>query len=311
MKAIFIGVFLMFVTSLFACDHCGIYVNMQPNDFSHHIGFTYSRSIFSGIVPQFTRSLGLRHGDEATIKEYQGTTVRDDFQSMELRARYSFNQRFFVWGRLPIVDNARYVNDKLESKTQGFGDPILLGGYNIINSKSTDTTGFRHRLEVGAGIKFPMGATQAKYEDAYVDHDMQLGTGSYDAVFSMNYVAFLRQVGVTNQAMYRWNGANLNEYTFGSVFRDQLALLAQFPVKSWTLMPRAGVTGEWHGVDKQRGEVLANSGAERFMWSVGMEIVYKSVSLSGTFMSPFYENLTGDQFGQQNTTNFNIKYFFR
>ena len=180
----------MFATSLFACDHCGIYVNMQPYDFSHHIGFSYGRSIFSGVIPNFNRSLGLRHGDEATIEEYQGTTVRDDFQSMELRARYSFNQRFFVWGRLPIVDNARYVNDKLESKTQGFGDPMLLGGYNVINSRSSDTSGFRHRLEVGAGIKFPMGSTQAQYNDEYVDHDMQLGTGSYDAVFSLNYMVF-------------------------------------------------------------------------------------------------------------------------
>ncbi|MFT5185579.1 MAG: hypothetical protein ACI84C_002727 [Flavobacteriales bacterium] len=62
--------------------------------------------------------------------------------------------------------------------------------------------------------------------------NMQLGTGNYDALFSLNYMVFLSQIGLYNQNMCRWNGANLNDYTFCSVFRDQLALVAQLPAEN-------------------------------------------------------------------------------
>lgn len=309
MKSFLTGVILLLGTSVFACDHCGIYLNMRPNDFSHFVGIFYGRSVYEGFIPNTNKSLLLRHGDEVVREEFQGYTLADEFQYTELRARYAFNQKWFAWGRLPIVENTRYQEGDLISTANGFGDPMVFVGHNLINSKSTDSSLVVNRLELSAGLKFPVGSTQVMYGEDHVDHDMQPGTGSYDALFSANYIAFIQRVGISNQAIFRLNGANLSNYSFGNTFRDNLAVMVKANYRYWTFLPQVGVSGDWIGADVENDVQLENSGGVRYLWSAGMEINYKNVSIQGVYMKPFHQDLKGVQFPQQNALYINLKYF--
>ncbi|MCB0760489.1 MAG: hypothetical protein KDC12_03125 [Flavobacteriales bacterium] len=309
MKSIITGVLLLFGSVVMACDHCGMYLNMRPNDFSHFVGIFYTSNVYEGLVPVTTKSMMLRHGDELVLPDFQGNTLRDRYQITELRARYSFNQKWFLWGRIPFVQNARYVNNELTQSASGVGDPMLFVGHNLYNSRSADSTEVAQRLEWSVGVKFPLGATQLKYGNEYVDHDLQPGSGSYDFLLSANYMVFWKRIGLSNQVMYRWNGPNLGKYAFGNLLTDNLTFIGKLRANDWTIMPQAGISARWFSPDTDSGEILVNSGGTRYLWSAGMEINYKNVSIQGVYLQPIQEKLEGTQLPQKNAITINVKYF--
>ncbi len=195
----------------------------------------------------------------------------------------------------------------------GFGDVLLIGRYNLFADHSLTTTKI---VAMSAGLKLPTGGTH--FRDAageIADPDMQLGTGSLDAVVAANVLYGTHDLAVAfnTTATFTSKGANGHQYG-NNVNYDATAryrVYCKMDDCAPSLFATAGIIGEWRAHELQDGVIDPNSGGNVIYVAPGVQaFLSQSISFEARFQLPIVHALNGDQLGETYKIASGLQYLF-
>lgn len=233
---------------------------------------------------------------------------REEYTTTELRAAYRLTDRWFISAYIPFVQKTRWIDQQQTGTSSALGDPSVMIQFSPVLSKSQENKQLKHRLTTGAGVKIPLGQTQAKWKGDYLDHDLQPGSGSYDLLFSFEYQARLKGFGVQLFSFATLTTANLSSYRYGENLSLTSVLYYQHTFGKLKLAPTFGLSKEYIQRDVYGDQRLDNSGGDYLFSSFGMDIRYKNVSIQGNYNSPISQEFNGVQLPVEEKFQIGITY---
>ncbi|MCB9194715.1 MAG: hypothetical protein H6600_07570 [Flavobacteriales bacterium] len=279
--------------SAFACDNCNVYLNMNPNDLSHNFGIRLRTRYHEGTFDS-SGGLMLKHGGE--LPQYHDNTVRETYQRIELAGTYFWNLKWNTQIIVPIVQNTQEVDNSLEYFVRGIGDVTILQNYMLFNTKNySDSIKFKHRLSVGAGLKFPTGSIDVVRSKGIPNIDLQPGTGSWDVLFSTTYIGMYEKVGLMANANYKLNGTNKDHFQYGNTLNINSYFFGMINISKLKLMPMVGVYSEIFAKDKVAGEVDLDTGGDLWMWDGGLSLFVSKLKLQFNYQKSIQNHLVNKQ----------------
>lgn len=222
-----------------------------------------------------------------------------------------------VWARIPIVKGVQistllpYHFHSRNTKTgsqeiSGMGDVTVVGLVTVYQTHK-DSTVFKHNWQVGVGIKAPTGEYKETSAGS-VNPSFQVGTGSWDYLFSSEYVLKFKKMGINNLLNYVVKTENKKEYRFGNQFNYGSTLYYLFEKKSLAVAPQLGVAGEVYASNYQYGEKVRNTTGDVLFGKVGVEIGWNKFSLGATYFKPINQNLMSGLVEAKSRWTLNINY---
>jgi hypothetical protein len=115
-----------------ACDVCGIFLGVQPNDRRSTIGLFYRSRVMEGTtqVPM-TSYLLAKHGNDVPHGvPAQEVPMTEVVNVVELRADVRIGQRLFLLASLPLTNTYRSVNNWQVLDAYGLGDAFAMLRYH-------------------------------------------------------------------------------------------------------------------------------------------------------------------------------------
>lgn len=232
-----------------------------------------------------------------------------------------FNEDFNtvqVWARIPIVKQVQvsvlipYHFHTRETKSgnqeiNGLGDLTLLGLVTVLQTHK-DSTRFKHQWQVGAGIKAPTGIYNQNSAVGGVNPSFQVGTGSWDYLFTTEYVLKFKKMGINNLLNYIVKTENKKEYRFGNQFNYGSTLYYLFEKNNMAIAPQLGVAGEVYTSNYQYGEKVRNTTGDVLFGKWGIEIGWNKFSLGATYFKPINQNLMMGLVEAKSRLTFNVNY---
>lgn len=271
-KALLYGALLLISDTAAACDVCGgagtgASLGVLPR----------FRSSFVGLRYQFTGYRSLPH--ESGLTNDAGSTER--YHSMELAGRFVLHRRWHLYGFVPVVWHRRNAEAGLQ-QVRGLADPSVLLNFIIHNGPLSKEGKIRHLLQVGTGVKAPLGQYDAVQNRVMLNPNMQAGSGSWDGLAHALYALSGPRMGAQVEANGRLCGMNPMGYRFGHRGSLSASLFAPLQTGPVLCMPLAGVQAEWSGSDCQGSEFVdmtggwsayAQAGVQVFQgpWQVGLQ----------------------------------------
>lgn len=274
-------VLLLCTFQAFACDVCGVYSAIEPNSFNSRIGIRYRSAFYKGVP-----IMGLKHTG------FKDLEVKEIFDYYEVFGRYYHQKsRIAVQGVLPVVNRYRSINGITESDNWGIGDAKLQVVYRAVNSEVTAKV--IHRLDVGLGLKMPLGSTNKRTNGMLSDIDMQLGSGSWDVFASLQYVMKIKSWAMSVDANYQFNNNGRTGYHYGDMVSSNLKAFYLWKKKDWTISPVLGVGVDMIMEDRENGQLYYDSGALVFSGNVGLNVYWKQLQFNGSFGAPMVQYFKG------------------
>lgn len=288
--------FVLFLVNLsgFACDNCNIYLGINPNDFYHNFGIRFRTRFHEGTFSS-TGSLMLKHGGIEPI--YTNSTIRETYQRIELSGKYYWNPRWNTQIVAPYILNTQEINNAVEYFVQGVGDLTILQNYLLFNTKdATDSIRFKQRLSLGAGLKLPTGRINVERPRGVPGIDLQPGTGSWDGLASITYLAMYKQIGLTVNGNYKYNTFNHYGFKYGNTLNLTSGLFYLIPIEEKIqVMPGLGVYAEYFDQDYEGYERLDDSGGDAWMLDANLNFYLNKINLRFNYQTNITNNLISEQ----------------
>ena len=273
------------------CDLCGCASN------SGSFGFgTLSNTNFIGLryIHQSFESRDGIFNDSPSSKE--------DLNTYQLWAQIPIFQNFYVTASLPYQDlNRTFENRSVEEKLTGIGDASVVGWYRWQFTKKEDNDSIpypvyrpfsKHSVQIGIGAKLPTGEFEERLTNR-VNPGFQVGTGSFDAIFSMGYNYGGDKVGFNALFTYYIKGENKNEYRFGNQFSYAANTYYKVPFNRFSLMPFLGISGDVYDDIEQFGETLADTSGRLLNGTFGTECALERFTVGANMAIPISQHLFG------------------
>lgn len=292
----------------FSCDHCNVYLNINPNDYQHSFGIQYRSRLHYG---KFDNSglLMLKHGGGEPL-QFRDTEVWERYTRVELTGRYFFNTKWSLQGLLPYVNNQQIEDGLAKYNVTGLGDPMLIQNYQVFNSKDlSDSIRFAHRLSVGAGLKIPLGQFNKEYPNGIPNIDLQAGTGSWDGLLNMTYLAKYDNLGAIINANYKLNTGNKDAFRYGNTLNAMVSLFYQIKIAKQVIMPTIGGYAEIAAYDNSDGITYENSGGELYFADASLNWFVNKIRFQANYQHNFASKLNNpNQLKTLHKVNFSITY---
>jgi hypothetical protein len=282
-----------------ACDVCGGGGSIQglgllPQFSGHFAGLQLLHSATSSRHP----SLFEGKPDEESSQRY--TTV-------QAWGRYQLSKKIQLVGFLPYVSNQN--RNPVLSTQSGIGDAVLMANIAIPLDRKTDTK--NKLLLVGAGVKLPSGKYNGTTTDA--SPSLQTGSGSWDFTGNLNYTRRYSRWGYNADLSYLLTTANREQYKFGNRLGTAGFVFYQANVRSFRIMPQAGLRAEYalHDYDHYGKKWLnEQSGGTVAFASAGVQVYFKKIGLRSLVYLPFYQHLSAGYVHQAARTEAGIFILF-
>lgn len=277
-----------------ACDICGIYLGVLPNDRRSTVGLFWRSRLMSGttFVPATSTLLQLKHGDhaEAGVPSVE-VPITELVNVLELRADMRIRQHLFAMASIPVTNTYRGVNGYRVLDEYGLGDPFLLLRYQLVNTRcKSDEVRTVHRLLVGAGPKFPLGRHNLRIGEELASPDIQMGTGSWDALFTVEYAIRRGRTGGGVSVLGRWNTANPDGYRLGHGLSITGEVFHRFGTDTLSLAPVLGAYTEFMDYDEDNGESLTGTGGSTVFAHAGLRLWWKQLAFSAFYQPALLHN---------------------
>ncbi len=281
-----------------ACDVCGIFLGVQPNDRRSTIGLFYRSRVMQGVtrVP-LSSNLLLKHGDHVPANVPSAEVpITEVVNVMELRADLRLSERFFLLASVPLTNTYRGVNRYQVLDAYGLGDPFVMLRYQLANTRDIAHRAFVHRLLLGGGIKFPLGRDDLRIGDDLASPDVQLGTGSWDGLLSLEYSVRRGRTGGGVSTLARFNTANPSGYQLGHAVSTTAEVFHRFGSDTLSFAPAVGAYAEWMAHDHVDGGADASTGGTTLFSHAGVRVWWNRFSFSA-----YYQQALLDQLGSSIT----------
>ena len=261
------------------CDACGCSASGGSMGFSSMLN-----SNFIG-VRYFHQSYKSTNGLYSNSPWYD-----ENFNTLQIWARIPIVKRVQVSALVPYHFHSRETalgNQKIN----GLGDATVLGMYQLYQTHK-DSTIFVHTLQVGGGLKIPIGKFDAA-NNGSVNPSYQVGTGAWDYLLASEYVIKKKQFGINTMVNYVIKTENEKNYRFGNQFNYTSTLFWVYQTSKISVVPQLGIAGEVYEDNFQHKQKVRNTSGDIFMGKIGFEIGKDKFSLGANAMLPINQNLTG------------------
>ena len=278
MKHIFAILFGIVSLNASACDICGCSsgtntLGLLPSMNKHFIGLRFQQNNYSSTPHESGSSI------YSASNEY--------FKTLDIWGRYSFGKRFQLMGFVPYKLNKR-LNSSSAIELKGVGDASILLNYQLI--KLDNNKKWKQSLLVGIGAKLPTGKFDAIQNHSFINENIQLGTGSVDVPFGINYSIRKEKLGVHVEVNYKANSTNKQHFKFGNKFSSAFRLFYQTKFKEFALIPQIAMNYEHN--NSNRREKIAEEFTNGFgvQNQYGIDIYYKKFGLNIQYSLPLKNN---------------------
>lgn len=275
-----------------ACDICGIFLGVQPNDRRSTIGFFYRSRYMEGStrVP-LTSQLLVKHGGHVEPGvSYQEVPMVEIVNVAELRADLRLSERFFLLASMPLTNTYRSVNRYRMLDAYGLGDPFVMLRYQLANTRDVKEHRFVHRLLLGAGVKMPLGRNDLRVDNELVSPDVQLGTGAWDGMLSLEYSVRHGRTAGGVSTLARINGANEAGYQLGHGVSTTAEVFHRFGNDTLSFAPALGAYAEWMALDHVQGVADHGTGGTTVFSHAGVRAWWKRFSFSAYYQHALLNN---------------------
>lgn len=281
-----------------ACDICGCGVG----------------NYYLGLMPQFHKNfIGLRYRNIRFESHLNSRILRTNeyFHTIEFWGRFYPVPKLQVLAFVPYSFNYQTDINNNRKSLQGFNDIMLLANYNVLNKKmkndDTERRNWKHSLWLGTGLKLPTGKYDYNDQDnsQVANANFQLGSGSWDFVFTAFYNVRYRKFGFNQDVSYKLNTANAKNYRFGNRFsaNSNLFFVHQFS-KKIALMPHAGVYYELSAKDTRNQSVILETGGTLVASNIGIDVyAFKNFNVGINVQIPLYQYLGNGELQTQTRWN--------
>ncbi len=320
MKTIVLFVLIFISLDSFACDGCNVYINFSPIDYKNRISIIGRSRLMYGEYNMFGTQILTKHASHGNNPLFWNKTVQENYNTLELRGAFYMREVWKTTIVVPFVNNHQLVGDNSRFVVNGLSDPIILESYQVFNSlRVDDEKKFKHRLQIGGGLKIPLGKINKSYENGLPNLDLQPGTGSLDFITSMTYLFKIKKFGVNSNVNFKFNGFNKDKYKYGNTLNSTINLFWQTSKDNFTFMPIVGGYFEKMTLDKSKFEQNGNrviidykdTGGQLLFGTVGVKLYYKSIALSLNYQQNLYSKLNGfTQLLTKNRINVGLTYSF-
>ncbi|MCB4798895.1 transporter family protein [Neotamlana laminarinivorans] len=239
---------------------------------------------------------------------------KETFNTYQLWAQIPVSNKFYVTANLPYQDLNRTFQGDSET-INGIGDASVIAWFKLpfykkdsnFEMKDMEREVSGHSLQFGLGIKLPTG----NFEEALADNvnpGFQVGTGSFDGIFSLGYNFGVDKIGVNTILTYYLKGENKNEYQFGNQFSYSAKVYSVFSGERYAVMPFLGLSGDVYNKIKQYNETLSNTEGDIVNTSIGAEVPYKKCILGFSYTLPVSQDLFGGNVKSKNRLSVYLNY---
>ncbi len=292
---------LLLCAQTYACDICNMNVSLIPEDnknifsISNRIRLTQGEYNVFGKVQTYSRHTG--QGANQTY--HYGKKVKETFALLDIRGVYNFSKKWSLIGSLPVVNNIQVYDQEIMTDLTEIGDPMLIGMYQAFNSKVTSpNVKFSQRLSVGGGVKLPFGKSNVYYNDSLVDLDLQPGTGSVDALFTIDHLIRYKSIGLMQNMNMKINSFNKQGYRYGNSWNHSANLFyMQSVTTDINIMPYTGLYYEYANQDYIREQdistVIIQSGGNVTFATVGLNVYVSKVRLDIQYQKAIQNSMNG------------------
>jgi hypothetical protein len=293
------------------CDNCALFLSSSPDDYKNSIGLFYRQRNMFGKYNGFGEIM-TQHANHGNDQALWNNNVQEIYQTYELRGTYYFKPKWKTLVVLPLVNNLQIIEDEVRYQVQGIGDPTIVQFYQLYNTQVTDK---KHpviqQLNIGLGLKMPLGKTNRRYENGVPNLDLQPGSGSWDVLSVMTYSLQWRFIGFTSNFSFKFNGENQENYRYGHTFNGKADVFLQTKMNKLTLRGYGGLYNEYATFDTQNydklypTDVYKHTGGSLLYATGGIQLFYQGISLFAEVQNMIQSDLNG--FTQLNTKNkFNL-----
>jgi hypothetical protein len=320
MKTLVLFVLIFISLDSFACDGCNVYINFSPIDYKNRISLIGRSRLIYGEYNMFGTQMLTKHASHGNNPLFWNKTVQENYNTFEIRGAFYTREVWKTTIVIPFVNNHQLVGGNSRFNVNGLSDPILLESYQVFNSlKTDDDKTFKHRLQVGGGVKIPLGRIDKTYENGLPNLDLQPGSGSLDFISSITYLFKVKNFGVNSNVNFKFNGFNKDNYKYGNTLNSTINIFWQTSMGKFTFMPMIGGYFENMTLDKSKYEQNGNrmiidyidTGGQLLFGSAGLKLFYKSMSLSLNYQKNMYSQLNGyTQLLTKNRINVGVTYSF-
>ncbi len=230
--------------------------------------------------------------------------------------KQNFNT-ILLWTKIPITKNVEisasipyHVHEKSgETKTniEGFGDLNLMGIYKIIQKQKAENSNFEHSLSVGLGVKIPL----AKFDESSTtttNPSFQLGTGSWDTQFALNYQINYKKSSIQLLTDYNLKGKNDKNYKFGNQWNQSLQLDQKIYNNELILIGKMGFLNELYDQNKQFGEAIPKTKGDAQFLKFGLEGSLGKYNFGAEYFHALNSNLNSGEIEVKNRIGLFINY---
>jgi hypothetical protein len=253
---------LLSVYSITACEVCGgggggLQLGAYPQFDRHFIGLRYQYQGFD-----------TDHG----IRE-QFVSTGETYHTVGLWMRFAIGDRWQLFASLPYQHSTK-VETYGTFNTSGVGDLSLLGLYTLIDEQAVGR--FTHTLQVGGGVKLPLGSTGYVNDFGEWYPGLQNGSGSVDALINLVYIVRRDAWGLSVEESLQRSGSNHSaDFSFGNRSTTTARIFRIFTDEASTrsIIPFVGASLQVMGVDTYQGEEYSPSGGHAMSAQVGVDVV--------------------------------------
>lgn len=223
-----------------------------------------------------------------------------------------------AWARIPILENfkvsvlvpyhfhERETEKELQS-ISGIGDITLLGMYRLYQTHQ-DSTIVVHTLQMGAGVKLPTGSFD-QANSGSVNPSFQLGTGSWDYLFNLEYTLKRKRFGLNTMLNYIAKGENSKTYRFGNQFNYAGTFFYLYEnEQEFSIAPQLGISGEKYAANSQYHQEIRFTAGDVVFGKFGVEVGKKKFSFGTNIMWPMNQNLSNGRVEAKSRWSINLNY---
>jgi hypothetical protein len=296
-KTIFVLILIFQYWNAYPCDVCGCGVSGN----------------YYGILPQFNKNFA---GVRARYREYlsQHPVVVEEPQKLDSKEYFS---NIEVWTRIFVTENLQLFafvpfnnfvqKDELSSRQKsGIGDIVLSANYIAYQTHNDSIDGFRHLVQIGAGIKLPTGENDGSTSN----QNFQIGTKSLDIPLNAIYTLRFNSFGLNTELGYSFNNTNNIGYKFGNRFTSAMRIFYWQDFAKMNVLPNIGISYENADYDLMNTFKVDYTGGDFFTINFGIETYWKNLALGINYIIPTYQNIASGQIQMNNKLMANITYLF-
>ena len=252
--------------------------SILPELEKHVIGLNYSYSSYNTTTYPGMNMSAMSMGTGEMVMNGPGVTTKGTMNTIQLYVRFILPKRFQIAVSLP-VSFLKEASSAQTDRSSGLGDASVMAFCSIFAQDKFFGKKSKHQMRIGVGVKAPTGKFSMT-PDGLFTTDLQLGTGSVDFIFNLNYTYRYRKFGVSVSPMYKKNLTNKDDYRFGDNVAGAVNLFYVFRVKDATITPKAGAIYSHTFYNVYQHTLLTGTGGDVLRLRAGVDIYYKNLAFS-------------------------------